>query len=327
MSDTPEPFKPNDLVQGLRILSDLGQGAASNVYLAQDPKSKQIWALKHVHRGSSKDDRFLQQAIYECKVASKLDHPNIRKIERLDRKSRMFVHTTDVFLVMEMLDGISMDRNPPRNFDDAVTIFLQVADALRHMHSRGFVHADMKPNNIMVVSSPTGPIAKIIDLGQSCEIGTVKPRIQGTPDYIAPEQVHRRAITERTDVYNLGATMYFTLTGQTVPSALSTKPDALVNRLDDAQIPKAPAAVSLNPRIPPKLNELIMHCIEINEADRPAYMTFVRERLELILGQIRYKNEQSSSGQKLDGSTVGLIYSDPKAEVGRGEGKAAGSGK
>ncbi|MDX2131924.1 MAG: serine/threonine-protein kinase [Planctomycetota bacterium] len=307
MSDELVHYKANDEVEGLRILTELGQGAASVVYLAQDPRNKQIWALKHVHRGSSKDDRFLQQAMYEYKIASQLDHPNIRKIVRLEKKTRMFVHVTDVFLVMEMLDGVSMDRKSPKNFDDAVTIFIQAADALGHMHARGFAHADMKPNNILVVPTPQGPMAKIIDLGQSCPLGTVKERIQGTPDYIAPEQVHRRAITERTDVYNLGATMYYTLTGKAVPNALSTKPDALVSRLDDALIPRAPAASSLNSAIPARLNELIMHCVEVNPDDRPQSMSYVKDKLELILGQLRYRNEQSDAAARANSaSSAGL---------------------
>lgn len=335
MADTMVHFKANDMVEGLRIDRELGQGAASVVYLAHDPKTRQVYALKHVHRGSAKDDRFLQQAMYEYKVASQLDHPNIRRIHRLDKKARMFVHVTDVFLVMEMLDGVSMDRKLPKTFDDAVTIFLQTADALKHMHSRGFVHADMKPNNIMVVSGVAGPISKIIDLGQSCVVGTVKPRIQGTPDYIAPEQVHRRAITERTDVYNLGATMYYVLTGKTVPSALSTRPDALVNRLDDELIPRAAPAAELNPRIPPKLNELVMNCIEINPEDRPMNMTNVIERLQLILGQIRYRNEQSGSGSSQkpnSASAVGFIYNEDSGggvkvpQARNGNGGHAGNG-
>jgi serine/threonine protein kinase len=313
-------YKPGDDVEGLRILAELGQGGASIVYLAQDMRTKQVWALKHVHRGSAKDDRFLQQALYEFKVASKLDHPNIRKIVRATKRREMLVHLSDVFLVMEMLDGVSMDKRLPKTFDDAVLIFIQVADALRHMHSRGYVHADMKPNNIMVVPGQNGPIAKIIDLGQSCEIGTVKPRIQGTPDYIAPEQVHRRAITERTDVYNLGATMYYVLTGKVVPSALSTRPDALISRLDDVLIPPPTPAIDLNPRIPPKLNELIMQCVAVAPEDRPAYMSLVRERLELILGQIRYRNEQSgANGRSANGSTVGFIYEETAGSGGVSE--------
>ena len=82
-----------------------------------------------------------------------------------------------------------------------------------------------------------GKWKKVIDLGQSCPIGTVKPRIQGTPDYIAPEQVHRRPITPLTDVYNFGATMYWVLTRQHVPTALA-KGDSLMGSLDDNLIAK-----------------------------------------------------------------------------------------
>jgi eukaryotic-like serine/threonine-protein kinase len=325
MSSPMAHFKPNDEVEGLRVLDELGQGAASVIYLVQDPRSKQIYAMKHVHRGSHKDDRFLQQAIFEYKVACALDHPNIRRIIRLEKRTKRFFQLEDVFLVMEMLDGMSMDRRPPQNLPDAVSLFLQAAEALKHMHSRGYVHADMKPNNIIIVPGTQGPVAKIIDLGQSCKEGTVKERIQGTPDYIAPEQVHRRAITARTDVYNLGATMYAILTGRTIPTALA-KGDSLLSKLDDSMMPKPTPPAQLNPEVPPKLNELIMHCVEIDPGDRPTNMTHVVDRLQLILGQVRHRAEMNpkpadpkgsgSSGLGMtitkDGSTVvGFTYSDP----------------
>lgn len=88
---------------------------------------------------------------------------------------------------------------------------------MAELHAVGYVHADMKPNNI--VMTVTGDI-RIIDLGQACKIGTIKERIQGTPDYIAPEQVHRREITPKTDIYNLGATMYWVLTQHHIPTAI-----------------------------------------------------------------------------------------------------------
>jgi eukaryotic-like serine/threonine-protein kinase len=323
MSDPIVHFRPNDEVEGLRILDELGQGAASVIYLAQDPKTKQIYALKHVHRGSHKDDRFLQQAIYEFKVASQLDHPNIRRMFRMEKRTRRLFQLEDVFLVMEMLDGVSLDKKASLSLEECVSLFLQSAEALKHMHSRGFVHADMKPNNIMIVPSAAGPLAKIIDLGQSCREGTIKERIQGTPDYIAPEQVHRRSITARTDVYNLGATMYAILTGRTVPTALA-KGDSLLSKLDDALMPKPTPPAQLNPEVPPKLNELVMHCVEVDPSDRPANMTHVVDRLQLILGQVRHRAEQapkdarSNSGSgvgltlRKDGSTVvGFKYTDP----------------
>lgn len=181
---------------------------------------------------------------------------------------------------MEFVDGVSLDRHPPQTFEEACAIFEQAAAAMSHMHGRGFVHADMKPNNIVVSE---GGVVKIIDLGQSCPSGTIKPRIQGTPDYIAPEQVHRRAITPKTDVYNLGATMYWVLTRQHIPTALA-KGDSLVGSLDDNLVAKPKPAIELNPRIHPKLNDLIMQCVEIDPEKRPESMKEVQDRLNLVRG-------------------------------------------
>jgi serine/threonine protein kinase len=291
----PEPVaekKVGDLIEGYRILREVGRGAASVIFLVQDPKTKQIWALKQVEKKDAKDQRFLDQAEAEYRIASELDHPSIRKIVRLIKKKANLVNVRELSLVMEFVDGISEDRQPPRTFEKAVDIFQQVAHALAHMHARGYVHADMKPNNIMV----TDGVAKIIDLGQSCRIGTVKERIQGTPDYIAPEQVHRRPITPKTDIYNLGATMYWTLTRRHIPTALA-KEDSLVGSLDDAMIPRPIAAVQINPRIHPKLNDLVMQCVEVNPDKRPASMDEVADRLNLILGILRARRETAAEGQ------------------------------
>lgn len=298
-------YKAGDTVEGFRVHALLGQGAASQIYLVQDPKTKQIFALKHVHRGDAKDARFLDQAIQEYQIASKLNHPNLRKIERLIKKTRRLLHLTDVFLLMEHVDGVSMERRPPKNFDEALQIFGQTARALAHMHARGFIHADMKPNNIIVCHAEDQPAAKIIDLGQSCATGTVKSRIQGTPDYIAPEQVHRRPITPQTDIYNLGTTMYWTVTGKHVPTALP-RGDSLLSRIDDNLIPRPKPASELNPRVPAKLNELVMHCVEINPSDRPNDMVYVAEQLDLIRAMILARQQEGDAKAK-SGSGVGAI--------------------
>ncbi len=284
-------YKPGDEVEGYRVMKELGRGAASIIYVVIDPKTKQVWALKHVEKLEPKDQRFLDQAEQEYEINRQLDHPAIRKIERVIKKRAMLIDTRELFVVMELVDGAAMDVAPPRTFEHAVHIFQQVAEGLSYMHGRGFVHADMKPNNIVVDSETR---AKIIDLGQSCKIGTVKERIQGTPDYIAPEQVHCRPITPKTDIYNLGATMYYVLTRQKVPTALAGG-DSLVSRLDDNLIEKPKPAVELNPRIHPKLNELIMQCVEIDPDRRPADMKLVADRLNLILGILRAKREGSGA--------------------------------
>lgn len=277
-----EVLKKGDLVEGFRIMSELGRGAASIIYLAQDEKTKQIWALKDVQKTDDKSVRFLDQAESEYQLAQKLNHPAIRKIVKLIKKKKGLVQTVRLFLLMEFVDGKSLDVLMPKTFDEACYIFGQTASAMAHMHDKGFVHADFKPNNVVVCHD--GSI-KIIDLGQSCPIGTIKKRIQGTPDYIAPEQVHRRAITPKTDVYNLGASMYFVLTRKKVPTAMANE-HSLMGSIDDSLLKPPPVAIEVNKRIPPKLSDLIMECLRVSPDERPA-MPEVVDRLELIHAMLK----------------------------------------
>lgn len=285
-------YKPGDTVEGLRVMSELGKGAASVIYLVQDPKSKNIWALKHVAKETEKDERFLEQTESEYQIASKLDHPNIRKVERLIKKKSGLLSVSELFLMMELVDGISVDRSPPKTFEQAAEIFEATARALAYMHAKGFVHADMKPNNI-IVDAHGNP--KVIDLGQSCAVGTVKKRIQGTPDYIAPEQVHRRPIIDKTDIYNLGASMYWALTRKHVPTALG-KEDSLLGTVDDSLLAKPTRPIQLNARIPELFDQLIMDCVEIEQAKRPNSMNEVADRLAVIRGKLLQEATLRKSG-------------------------------
>jgi len=163
---------------------------------------------------------------------------------------------------------------------------------LAEMHDAGYVHADIKPNNIMV----TGPRqAKLIDFGQSCPKGTIKDRIQGTPDYIAPEQVLRRAITPATDAFNLGATMYWLLTKRHVPT-LIPKTTAMVGQLKDDNTvlrqDKLPTPAELNDQVPPALSNLVMDCVQADPKNRPPTMRGIAERFEIVGTQIlRTRNQ------------------------------------
>lgn len=282
--------KKGDLIEGYKILDELGRGAASIIYLVQDPKSKSIYALKHVVKVNPKDQRFLDQAEAEAKVAQALDHPGIRKIHKVI-KVGSFLSTRELVLLMELVDGQSVDVHPPTSMLKAVEIFKQVAVALHHMHVRGYVHADMKPNNVCVTDSGA---VKIIDLGQSCKVGTIKERIQGTPDYIAPEQVHRRAITPKTDIYNLGATLYWVLTRRHIPTALA-KGDSLVGSLDDNLIEKPKHIRELNPRVQERLADLVMKCVEVDPASRPESMQSVAEQLDMVHAMLKAARSSESA--------------------------------
>ncbi|MEM9065529.1 MAG: serine/threonine-protein kinase [Planctomycetota bacterium] len=271
-------YKSGDKIEGYKVLDELGRGAASIIYAVQDPKSKQIYALKHVQKLGDKDQRFLDQAEAEYKVSQHLDHAAFRKIPKMQKVGKL-LNTKGLILLMELVDGAAMDVHPPKTFENAVDVFHQVASGLAHMHEAGYVHADMKPNNVVVDDQNR---VKIIDLGQSCKVGTVKERIQGTPDYIAPEQVHRREITGKTDVYNLGATMYWTLSRKHIPTALA-KEDKLVGSVDDSLMEKATPLIELNKKVHPKLNHVIMESVEVDPDKRPE-MGDVADQLNLVHG-------------------------------------------
>lgn len=265
---------------GYKVVDKVGEGAASVVYAVMDPRSRQVMALKHVHRRSEKDQRFIEQIETEYKVGSRMEHPNIRAITRyLKNQKFMFGPVTDVALLMELVDASTLDVLPRPSALNIARYFAQGAHALAHMHERGFVHADMKPSNMMVTE--TGQV-KIIDLGQACAIGTIKKRIQGTPGYIAPEQAHRKEITPLTDVYNYGATLYWVLLREEIPCALPSRNGKLSNALDAGQIrlPRAPS--EQDPRIPVELSALAMEAIQVQPERRIQSMHEMADRLERI---------------------------------------------
>jgi len=206
-------------IGGYTIKKRIGVGARTTIYLATDDADGTEVALKRVILERPEDARIFEQVETEYKIARKITHPYIRKCYRL-KKIRSMLKTKEMLLAMEYFDGQSLEEGPALSLLDVMLVFRMVATGLNAMHQCGLVHCDIKPNNILL--SKAGAI-RIIDLGQSCRIGTTKRRIQGTPDYIAPEQVHRKPLGPKTDIFNLGATMYWALTGRTVPTLIPKK--------------------------------------------------------------------------------------------------------
>jgi serine/threonine-protein kinase len=264
-------------VPGFEVIQFLGSGARSTIWEVKDRQSEEVFALKRVVKRNSADSRFLDQAVNEYEIASRFKHPGIRRVCSLQRVKR-WLSVREVLVIMEMCEGQTVQQNRPQTVQEAVRVFVEVAGALAHMNAGGIVHADMKPNNIIVSSEGN---VKVIDLGQSCPLGTIKDRIQGTPDYIAPEQVHRRPVDGRTDVFNFGATLYWTLTGRPIPTVLPKEGSLTLNNGQRVTPPE-----QINPQIPKPLGKLVTDCIEIVPAQRPASMNEVLSRLGLIARQL-----------------------------------------
>ena len=256
------------------VISCLGYGARSTIYAVCEERTRQIYALKRVLRRSTEDDRFLEQAEQEYAISSQFNHPVLRKSHRMIRK-RKFMTISELQLLMDMFDGASLDSSRPESLQPLINIACQVAQGLGTMHKMGYVHADIKPNNILV---NTENLCKIIDFGQSCAIGTVKNRIQGTPDYIAPEQVALGPLTPATDIFNFGATLYWCVTDRHVPTVIPKKKTTVASV--DSRTLIAPS--DLNPRIPAAFSRLILDCVENRPSNRPPNMEEVYHRLELV---------------------------------------------
>jgi len=185
----------------------------------------------------------------------------------------------ELLLSMEFFGGETLEDSPTLSLGDVLLVFRMVASGLQVMHREGFVHCDIKPNNILLSKSGT---IKIIDLGQSCKIGTTKPRIQGTPDYIAPEQVKRKPLGPKTDIFNLGATMYWAITGKNIPT--------LIPKTNELGLPIPPpprvAPHEIKKQLPIGVSKLVMDCIEDDPALRPRNMMTVISRLDLMVHSI-----------------------------------------
>lgn len=267
-------------ILGYEVIDTLGYGAHSTIFSVRDPQDQAMYALKRVIKESPSDQRYVDQAVLEHEVANQLDHPTLRKSLKLIKQRDTLLRTIEVLVLMELVEGETLEKSRPTDLIDLCELGKQLADGLAAMHREGFTHGDIKPNNIIITPQRQ---AKIIDLGQSCRVGTVKERIQGTPDYIAPEQVLRRAIRPETDVFNLGATMYWLLTETHVPTLIPRRrggPNLKAKKrlLEPRQI---------NPDVPPALSRLVMSCVRSDPRKRPDTMVEVRDRLDLALLQMR----------------------------------------
>jgi serine/threonine protein kinase len=199
------------------IESLVGQGGMGAVYRGRDQRLDRIVAIKVVPITNRKADAMRRFRI-EAQSAAKLDHPNIARVYYVGETDRWS------YIVFEFIEGINLrqlvlDRGP-LSVDDATHFTCQVAEALQHASDRGVVHRDIKPSNILL---GTDGLAKIVDMGlarttaldRSSGDQTASGTTLGTFDYISPEQAHDpREADVRSDIYSLGCTLYYLLTGQ-----------------------------------------------------------------------------------------------------------------
>lgn len=266
---------------GYQIVRPIGDGAGGRIYLARRSPSAPLVALKHIRRQTDRHIRFVDQARNEFDVSQRIHHSGIRRCLELHLKRALLWRTiTQAVLVMEYFDGSPLNQIHFPHFRALVGCFIGIADALRAMHQSGYVHCDLKPQNILVNAHRD---IRVIDLGQACPLGTIKPRIQGTPDYIAPEQVKCRPVTIKTDIFNFGATLYWCLARQPLPTLFTLERQAGAFLMDE----RFASPAEIDPSVPAPLSDLVMECVRTSPSKRPADMAETIRRLETIHYRLR----------------------------------------
>lgn len=269
------PMRPMKIsrIGPIEVLAALGQGAKSNVMLVRREADANQYALKVVPVAKAREKKYLAQARQEFRVGQMLDHPNLVEVHAIETETDWLVRPKRVKLLIEYVPGQTLDRIAGATVEVLLPVFEQVADAVAYMHENGVVHADLKPNNIML-----GPgIVKVIDYGLARIDGEEPGRLQGTPEYMAPETASRKVVNELTDIYNFGATMYRLLTGLHPPSSVGTLP--LTERAYRERF-RAPCEV--NAAIPLAVGELMEACLSFKPAERPQTMGEVYSELSRI---------------------------------------------
>jgi serine/threonine protein kinase len=267
-----------------RVIEQLGTGAGSTILLIGDKKTGKRYALKVVKRQSEDDDIYVEQAQLEYEVLQKLRHPAIVRAYDCRVKRNWLFKVAGIDLLLEYVEGRTIDEVEMLELGQLVLIFLQVADGLIHMHRRGVYHGDLKPTNIMLTKDGR---VKIIDFGTAWLRNKEKNRVQGTPQYMAPEQATEKVVNEKTDIYNFGATMYRMFTGRYANMGIPKIGDGGLGDIGaggpmSATRGKLKPPIAINPNIPGPLNELILNCLEISPDRRPAGMFEVKTQLEAI---------------------------------------------
>jgi eukaryotic-like serine/threonine-protein kinase len=272
-----------------QVVGTLGTGAHSTILHVRRSGDSKNYALKVVQIGGPADRKFLDQAEHEFRVAGMLDHPNLLKFFALEKVKDWLFRVKKLHLLSEYVNGKTLDTCPRLTIPRLAQVFKAVADGMVHMHRRQVCHGDLKPNNILL--SRSGEV-KIIDFGLARIKGESVARVQGTPEYMAPEQVKHSLINERTDIYNFGGAMYRLVTWRLPPPVVSEEDGGVpLDRKTWARIYKP--VEELQPQTPPALAELINRCLAFEAMKRPERMSEVQNALDRLVDELVCSPEDS----------------------------------
>ena len=242
------------------ILEVIGTGGMAVVYKAKCHRLNRLVAIKILKDEFSKDEEFRRRFQAESQSVAMLSHPNIVSVYDVSSSGDID------YIVMELIDGITlrqyMEKKGVLNWRETLHFSMQIAKALEHAHSRGIIHRDIKPHNIMVLKNGS---VKVTDFGIARVVSsqsTLTREALGSVHYISPEQAKGGRVDNRTDIYSLGVVMYEMLTGRP-PYDGETPVSVAIQHINAA----APMPTSINPAIPRGLEQITMHamCADLDQ--------------------------------------------------------------
>ncbi len=272
-------------IGGYEILAKIGEGGMGVVFRARQLSLGRVVALKVLPARLTQDSRFVERFFREAKAIAKLSHPNIVRIYDVHRSQGGIY-----YYAMEYVDGESLGkflkREGPLAVAHACQVAVQIARALEHAHAQGFVHRDVKPDNVLLDRAGN---AKLADLGLARSIADPEAAqtqvasggsltsgaVVGTPYYMSPEQAEGKSVDARSDLYALGATFYHLLAG-TPPFVAESAIAVITKHLTEPR----PDIRKVRPDVPDGLAQVISRMIQIDPAERYADAKSLLEDLE-----------------------------------------------
>ncbi|MFO0809443.1 MAG: serine/threonine-protein kinase [Gemmataceae bacterium] len=257
------------IAEKYKLLEHLGRGGMGYVYLCEHVRLRRRVAIKILPPDKAADRVLFQRFEREARAAATLDHPNIVRAHDLDHHENLH------FIVMDYVDGASLDeivrRSGPLSIERACHYASQAAQGLQHAYEAGLIHRDVKPANLLL---DRNGLVRLLDLGLARffydsedltrQYGSRHLNLIGTADYLAPEQATgRRPVDIRADIYGLGVTFYFLLTGRTIFNEGSVAKRVMHH------LHKIPEPVRTHrPDVPEGVSDVIARMVAKDPADR-----------------------------------------------------------